>query len=252
MDTYGRVFAQLYNACWSEFSQKVAPRILDYYEHAATSPSASHVLDLCCGTGQLAALFLQRGYRVTCLDQSPHMLDHARQNTVRYAATGQVKFVQADAAQFKLNDFFGLVVSTFDSLNHLPSEDVLCKCFQSVFSVTAESGLFVFDLNTRKGLRNERNGIEIRDTGETVIITRQIYDGESKTIGNSTGFVRTDNGLYERFEEIISITAFELHRVRAALLETGFREAYFAHETRLDTTVDDPESLDRVFVVASK
>jgi ubiquinone/menaquinone biosynthesis C-methylase UbiE len=41
-------------------------------------PPPGRLLDLGCGTGQLACAFLRRGYDVTGCDVSPAMIDHAR------------------------------------------------------------------------------------------------------------------------------------------------------------------------------
>ncbi|NIN99288.1 MAG: methyltransferase domain-containing protein, partial [Anaerolineae bacterium] len=92
-------------------------------------------LDVCCGTGQLAIYFLERGYKVVGIDLSENMLRYAQESAAQYIGRGQARFLQADAADFTLDERFGLVVSTFDSLNHLPDENALRSCFQSVYAV---------------------------------------------------------------------------------------------------------------------
>ena len=62
---------------------------------------------------------------------------------------------KGDASDFTLGERFGLVVSTFDSLNHLENESALRKCFQCAHAVS--NGYFIFDLNTRNGLRRWNN-----------------------------------------------------------------------------------------------
>jgi hypothetical protein len=67
-----------------------------------------------------------------------------------------------------------------------------------------------------------------------------------------TGFIRTPEGSYERFEETVYNTVFDMEAVQSALLEAGFSHAYPAQIQDLSTPVDDPESEGRVFFVASK
>jgi ubiquinone/menaquinone biosynthesis C-methylase UbiE len=109
------------------------------------------LLDICCGTGQLSRFFLEKGYRVAGIDASEHMLSHAREHAAQYVSAGKAQFIQADASGFKIQDSFGLTVSTYDSLNHLPNEEALASCVRRVLEVC--EGMFVFDLNTRRGLR---------------------------------------------------------------------------------------------------
>ncbi|MBE0697995.1 MAG: class I SAM-dependent methyltransferase, partial [Anaerolineaceae bacterium] len=68
MQAYGSSFARVYNLRWTAFSTQVAPRIRTYYESTPFGRENQHMLDLCCGTGQLALHFLDHGYQVTGLD----------------------------------------------------------------------------------------------------------------------------------------------------------------------------------------
>ncbi|MCS6844281.1 MAG: class I SAM-dependent methyltransferase [Caldilineales bacterium] len=251
MQTYGTGFARAYNLRWSGFARQVAPLILDFYAATPVGRQNQTVLDLCCGTGQLAVHFLERGYRVVGLDLSEAMLELARENARPYIEAGRAAFVQGDAADFTLGERFGLVVSTFDSLNHLEDEGVLRRCFQCVYAVS--EGYFIFDLNTRRGLRRW-NSIYVDDTDdEAFIVTRGIYDGHSdKAWTRINGFLRLPDGLYERFEETVFNTVFEMAQVRALLHDVGWRDVYFAQAHDLRTPLEDPEAVGRVFVVARR
>ena len=81
------------------------------------------VLDLCCGTGQLAAALNGRGYRVIGIDSSAAMIDHARQNAP------ESEFSVADARTFSVPEAAEAAVSTYDSLNHLMSQADLTAAF---------------------------------------------------------------------------------------------------------------------------
>ncbi len=252
MQAYNRIFARVYNLRWAGFANQVAPRLLEFYGRTPVGQMHKTVLDLCCGTGQLAQCFLEKGYRVTGLDLSEHMLDYARENNRAYVESGQARFVEGDAANFTLDGQFGLVVSTFDALNHLPDEQALRNCFQCVCKVLVEEGYFIFDLNTRQGLRRW-NGLNVDDGEDIVIITRGVNDEEhGKAYTEISGFVREEDGRYERFRQVAYNTAFELTRVKNALLELGWREVHLARLADLSVPADDPESEGRVFFVARR
>lgn len=247
---YGKGFAHVYNQRWAGFARSVAPRLLDFYAATPMGRSKQAVLDLCCGTGQLAVHFLEHDYRVVGLDLSEPMLSYARQNTLPFLTAGQAVFVQGDASQFTLNEHFGLVVSTFDALNHLENIQALRSCFACVHAVS--EGYFIFDLNTRLGLKRW-NSINVDDVDELTVINRGLYDERGdKAWARITGYVRQPGGLYERFEETAFNTAYDMAQVKEALLETGWQNAYFARIDALQTPISDPEQESRVFIVASK
>lgn len=251
MQAYSKEFAEIYNTRWRKFAEQLAPHILDFYESTPIGQTDKSALDLCCGSGHLAVCFLERGYRTVGIDLSEHMLQHARENAHEYLDSGQARFIRSDVSDFTLTERFGLVVSTFDSLNHLENEQALSKCFQCVHDVC--DGYFIFDLNTRKGLTRWNNITVDESDGDTVMITCGIFDEQSdKAWTKITGFTRTADGLYQRFDETVYNTVFRLERVKEALLESGWNSVHFARTQSLATPLQDPEDLGRVFVVASK
>jgi hypothetical protein len=136
-------------------------------------------------------------------------------------------------------------------MNHLKNEEALASCFRCVHVVC--DGYFIFDLNTRKGLRRW-NSMKVDEANEeTLIITRGIYDGEGeKAWTRITGFVREENSLFERFDETVYNTVFKLSRVEQALREVGFSSVHFARFRELQTPIPAPEELGHVFIVAAK
>lgn len=252
MQAYRRGFARVYNLRWTGFAQQLAPKLRAYYESTDLGHENHSLIDLCCGTGQLSLYFLDNGYQVTGLDLSDAMLDHARVKAAAYIITGQARFQQADAADFSVEETVGLVLSTFDALNHLPDMNALRGCFHSVYAALVEGGVFIFDLNTRDGLRRW-GGIQVEDTPELMVITRGLFDEErGRWYTRISGFYPVENGLYERFEETAYNTAFDLRDVEAALREAGFRQVRFARSSDFSTPVEEPEQESRIFIVAEK
>jgi SAM-dependent methyltransferase len=251
MQGYGQGFARVYNMRWGGFARQVGPKIIDFYAATSIGKENKSVLDLCCGAGHLAVQLSEKGYKVTGLDLSEHMLEYAKENTRQFIETGQAKFVQGDASDFTFEDHFGLVVSVYDSLNHLENIQALNQCFQRVHAVC--DGFFIFDLNTRRGLKRWNN-IMVDDGGEdALVVTRGSYDGRGdKAWTRISGFVRTTDGTYERFEETVFNSVYDLEVVKNSLLEIGWKSVYFARIDDLKTPIPDPENEGRVFIVAKK
>ncbi len=252
MQAYSAGFARVYNMRWTRFAQQLAPRVQFYYENTPLGAQDHSLLDVCCGTGQMALYFLDQGYRVTGIDLSEPMLSYASANTSPYVVTGQAHFQQADAANFQVKEPFGLAVSSFDALNHLPDINALRGCFQSVYGALVEGGTFIFDMNTRLGLQRWTS-ISVEDSEEIMLITRGLFDAsQDRAYLSISGFIRVENNRYERFEEIAYNNAYTLAAVGEALKQVGFKQTRFCRQTDFNTPVDDPEAELRIYVVCEK
>lgn len=252
MTDYGAGFARIYNERWAGFARHVAPIVLDYYEACFGTDADRTLLDLCCGTGQFAAIAAGRGYRVTGVDLSPHMLRHARDNCVSYVASGVATFIEADVRSFAVARPAGLAVATYDALNHLERLADLLAAFRAAYAAVAPGGMFVFDLNTRKRLQ-EWTGVMVTDTEDLFMLDRGMYvpDADAALL-SITGFTRRPDGLYERFAEVHRNTVFAVADVLELLAEAGWTSAHAAALGELGEAVGDPEGLDRVWVVARR
>lgn len=251
-NAYGPSFAKIYNRMWTDFADRVAPRVMAFYEETAAGQKKLPVLDLACGTGTLALHFLAAGYPVTGVDLSPAMLAYARENAREFIEAKQANFLEADVVDFKLRTRFGLAVSTYDALNHLENTAALKKCFTRTAAALLPGGYFIFDLNTRLGLQNW-DGIAVHDSVSSLIVKRGGFDHKTnRAFYKISGFLKGDDGRYERFEEMVVETMFELAEVARLLKKAGFSQVHAARETELTQALAAPEEEDRVFIVARK
>ncbi len=71
---------------FSSMAGKIFNRLEKYYVAQALRglPLDTEILDLPCGTGRLADVLLNKGYRVRGVDVSPAMLEVAKRRVVRY------------------------------------------------------------------------------------------------------------------------------------------------------------------------
>jgi SAM-dependent methyltransferase len=194
-------FADIYNKRWGGFAVRVMEplRRLVFDE---LSPG-DHIVDLCCGTGQLAAQLVDAGFRVTGVDGSERMIAHAGRN-----ATG-ADFIVADARSYVLAEKAAGVVSTFDSLNHVMTIEGLTAVFERTAAVLEPGGKFVFDLNMEDGYRERWRGTFNLVEDDEVLVASSSYDpalrvGEMKfTVfrdvgGDGPEWRRTDVTLTQR------------------------------------------------------
>lgn len=161
-------FAEVYDRLWGGYATDVV-EVLDRLVLAGLDTGAS-VLDLCCGTGQLAAALVTEGYRVQGLDVSEAMIAIARRNAP------EAQFWVADARFLRLDDEFDAVVCTYDSVNHFLTVEDVRRVFSGVAGVLAPSGVFVFDVNTVEGFEARWQGSFGIVTDDDVVVAQPRYD----------------------------------------------------------------------------
>ena len=100
------------------------------------------VLDVCCGTGLLAAELAALGYQVVGLDCSEAMLDRARRRLPE-----DVRFVRSTLPALEVTGEYDAAVCTYDGLNYLTSAD-LGSTFAALSRRIRPAGWLVFDAHT--------------------------------------------------------------------------------------------------------
>ncbi len=119
---------------------KTAKERPDFDYCAALANAAASVLDLGCGTGDLAAA-LAHDRAVTGVDPAAAMLDIAR----RRPGGDRVTWVQADARTVRLDHRFDLVVLTGHAFQVFLTAADQAAVMSTIAAHLAPTGVFVFD-----------------------------------------------------------------------------------------------------------
>ena len=101
---------------------------------------ARSVLDLGCGTGQLAAM-IANGRRVVGVDPAGAMLDIARTRT----GGDKVRWIEASAQTVRLNETFDLVLLTGHAFQVFLTDDDARAVLETIAAHLAPNGTFIFD-----------------------------------------------------------------------------------------------------------
>ncbi|MFQ6030269.1 MAG: class I SAM-dependent DNA methyltransferase, partial [Dehalococcoidia bacterium] len=205
-------------------------------------PPKVHILDLCCGTGQLAQALITRGYRVTGLDGSAQMLRFARENTP------MGEFTLDDARSFELSTICHGVISTFDSLNHIMSLEEMTSVFRNVYAVLAEGGLFLFDLNMEEGYKSRWRGSFNIVEDDHVCVVRASYYPEERLGKNDITMFHLENG-WIRSDLTLVQKCYSESEIWSALEVVGFTDVD-TYDAQRDLELT--ESIGRSFFVCHK
>ncbi len=209
------LFARFYDDVMDDPAPR-AKRVNDWI--GRYRPDARTVLELACGTGSILAhltsLHSPAGLdrSLTGLDRSPEML------AVASSKVPGARLVQGDMTSFVLGQRFDVIVSVFDSVNHLLTFDAWISMFDAVHRHLEEGGLFVFDVNTIGELR--RLGEEqpwVYDFGDNVVIMDVTYEGAGVSLWDIRIFEHLKGSDYELHHEQIGELGMALSQINTAL-----------------------------------
>ncbi len=209
---YDTIFSDVEYDLWAAF-------VLEYLANSGVhlEPSKTKMLDLACGTGKSSAPYLTRGFDLVGVDASIEMLEKAK---LSYPST---QFVQQTFTELRLKQKFDLVTCVFDSLNNLIESSDLEKTFFKVAEHLKPTGWFVFDMNTRLGVRELWD--DDRFEGEIITETENIrftwthdYD-PALELGVVTAYCKTDT---LEFTEQHFERGYDPDDLEPMLLQAGF------------------------------
>jgi SAM-dependent methyltransferase len=214
-------FAWMYNRHWGNQFTPIALAVIEKLVLPEIPKNAS-ILDLCCGTGQLARILSERGYVVTGIDGSKEMLKFAKENAP------VAEFMLDDARTFKLPEKYDVVVSVFDSLNHVMTIDELTAVFENVCACLKSGGLFQFDMNLEQGYLTNWKGCNGIVEDDHICVFPNSYDPERKIGQADFTMFRYEDGYWNRSDVKLIQKCYAEEEIRSALGKAGFRrvEAY--------------------------
>ncbi|HEX5964575.1 MAG TPA: class I SAM-dependent methyltransferase [Pyrinomonadaceae bacterium] len=143
------------------------------------------ILDLGCGTGNHALRLAARGYEVTAVDQSPHMLAEAERKAAASSLAGKVSFHQADVRDFNLDLKFDAIVVMFAVLGYQLENKDVSSTLKSARNHLKRDGLLVFDVWYGPGVLHQRPAQRIKtiktENGEILRISAGTLDVNRQT-----------------------------------------------------------------------
>ena len=214
--------AELYDKDWGDFSLKYVDIIHRLGLKITITPKTA--IDIACGTGNLISV-LSENFSVVGSDISESMIEIAR------AKYPKLTFIVSDMAEIKPRGKFGLVLCPFDSINYTLSLDALRRAFQNVFTLLSDDGVFLFDFNTERLMKDKHRGIVKREVYDVKFTQTCIYHPIKKIA--ETVF---DFGNSER--EIHLQKPYSFSDIKTLLEKIGF-ELLYASDMFEDTEVKE-------------
>ena len=158
--------------------------------------SPGKVLELACGTGNIASRLVRRGFAVDGTDISEAMLHIARVKP--FAAN----FKQANMLDPIKNDKYDLILLLFDSLNYLRQPEEINILLENAGNALTPEGMFIFDVSTIRNCRDNFDGfINIEDNKQGFVIHESEFEQGKLLQTNHITFFVPQGGLFQRYDE---------------------------------------------------
>jgi len=116
-------------------------REFHFYDGLLRKYARRSILEIGCGSGNLAPYFLKAGYTYTGLDLYDEMLQIARRNHPEAEAA----FVRGDMRELHLPRAFDAVIITGRSFCYMTTNKDVMNALQSIYKTLKEGGLLIFD-----------------------------------------------------------------------------------------------------------
>lgn len=217
-------FAAIYEAMYSSFMNY--PAEYTYYQNILKKYSCKSLLEIGCGTGNLAALLLQHPYKYIGLDYSDSMLQRARKKLPRQL------FIKGKMQQFKIPHKVDACIFTGRTSSYLKSNIDVKKTLDCIYKNLNPGGIVVFDIVNASLFMK-------MIAGKKTFIHEAVFEGkhyyrESQWINNpkqlwafdwlSTYYQKFNDGKKKKlFEENSVLRAFSKDDVQLFLELSGYK-----------------------------
>lgn len=180
-----------------------------------------HILDLGCGTGTIACLLCQRGFRVTATDLSEEMLTQAARKAEGLSRPPLL--LHQPMHRLKLLEPADAAVSTLDALNYLTREGELRQTLERVLACLRPGGLFLFDVNTPWKFQRMDMQLYTRETEDTFCVWRTFFSPKRRICTYQVDiFYQKPEGVWRRGYEQHRQRAWSREEWTALLRQSGF------------------------------
>ncbi len=176
-------------------------------------------LDVGCGGGWFTRAFQRCGYRMTGLDVSAEMLDHAQKTALEEGIRSE--YLLGDITKIKLPKRFDFVTAINDCINYIP-KNKLNAAFKNVGEALKKGGVFLFDISSERKFREKIANTVSADDREDVTylnFSREETDGVTMDV---TLFVKRPDGAFDRLDETHRQYIYTEEEINFALKKNGF------------------------------
>lgn len=181
-------------------------------------PNGNTLLDIGCGTGELL-LRMAKNYKCDGMDLSEDMLKIA----FKKLKHREVGLFLGNMIDFDTGKTYDIMVSLFDTVNHILTLDELDCHFKSVYKSLNPNGIYIFDVVDRKFM-NEMfpNDLFVDNRKDLTCIWEHEIDGGIDYI-DATYFLKNSRGSWDKFTESYTKKIFTEDEIKKSVLNANLK-----------------------------
>lgn len=182
-------------------------------------PEQSHVLELACGSGDLASK-LESVYTYIATDISSDMLVLANEKLKN------TQLLELDMREFSVVPKQDAVVCFADSLCYLQDSEELLQTFKNVYDALKDNGVFLFDVHSIYQMEHGYRDFQYHYVDENTLFIWDTFSGEEdySVVHEISCANRMENGFYERYDETHFERTYPLMYYVHVLESVGFSQ----------------------------
>ena len=174
-------------------------------------------LDLACGTGQHLSLMHKKGFSVTGLDNSQHMLDSTALRCPSAA------LMLCDLASFDVDARFDLISCFLYSIHYSHPISALSETIKRAFSALKSGGVLIFDMVDKNGIAERDVVTQLeQDKAKFTFRSGWRYSGRSESMELQVAIRREDTSGVQDWQDHHPMTAITITQMQALMSATGF------------------------------
>lgn len=218
-------YAYYYNAFYQDKDYKAEVTQIDSLLTRYGS-DISTVINFGCGTGQHDIELARMGYQCAGIDQSPLMIETARENIKREDLC--IDFSVADIRSFESQIQYDAVISLFHVMSYQTKNQDILSAFRSARKALGEGGLFLFDVWYGPGVLSDKPCVRVKEIedekNKLVRIARPVMHDKENVVNvcYEVYVIDKESGCTKVINEVHNMRYFFRPELEFLLREAGF------------------------------
>ncbi|MET3699313.1 methyltransferase family protein [Bacillus oleivorans] len=208
------------------------------------------LVDVGCGTGELAVRLKKDGFHVSGTDLSETMLTIARRKAENLSLT--FPLFQQDMTELQVDEKVDMITIFCDSINYLPTKEAVIQTFHSCYAALKNGGLLLLDAHSPYKIDLFLENEPFYEIDEEVTYIWSCSEGENtlEVTHDLTFFLlNPDTNEYQRFDEWHRQKTYQVNEWKGFLQSAGFKIL----SVTADFTDEPPhEASERIFFCVQK
>lgn len=142
MKEFGKDYSQLYDFIYKDKDYEQECNFIEEI-FSKFSCKVEKILDLGCGTGGHALVLAKRGYHITGVDRSKHMLKLAKRKAKEENLP--IDFIESNITDLNLRKEFDAVIAMFAVMSYQTSNSAIANVNKVAKKHLVQNGIFIFD-----------------------------------------------------------------------------------------------------------